>query len=120
MLAMLAKVLARSRPVGFQLLKMEGPNGELVPGTGAKGLRWGKEPARSLESKADALEGSLGASRPGEGDLKGVCDGLGREVLEARVGTPSMGLPAPPGENLEGKVPARARRVWGSVSGVGS
>jgi hypothetical protein len=29
---MLAKVLPLSRPVGFQLLKMEGPNGELVPG----------------------------------------------------------------------------------------
>jgi hypothetical protein len=38
-LAMLAKVLPLSRPVGFQLLKMDGPNGELVPGTWAKGLR---------------------------------------------------------------------------------
>jgi hypothetical protein len=33
-LAMLAKVDPRSRPVGFQLLKMEGPNGELEPGMG--------------------------------------------------------------------------------------
>ena len=77
------------------------------------------EPARSLESRVDEPEGSLGESRPGEGDLKGVCDGLGRDVLEASVGMPSMGLPAP-GENLEGNVPARARRVCGRVSGVGS
>jgi hypothetical protein len=30
---------------------------------------------------------------------------------------PFMG---PPGENLDGTVPARARRVWGRLSGVGS
>ena len=78
------------------------------------------EPARSLESSVDAFERSLGASRPGEGDLKGVCDGLGREVLEASAGMPSKALPAVLGENLDGNVPARARRVCGRLSGVGS
>jgi hypothetical protein len=78
------------------------------------------EPARSLDSRVDALERSLGGSRPGEGDLNGVCEGLGRDVLEASAGMPSMGLPAAPGENLEGNVPARARRVCGRVSGVGN
>jgi hypothetical protein len=28
-------------------------------------------------------------------------------------------LIGPPGENLDGTVPARARRVWGKLSGVG-
>ena len=78
------------------------------------------EPARSLESKVDALDRSLGASRPGEGDLNGVCDGLGRDVLEAIAGMPSIGFPAPPGENLDGNVPARVRRPCGKLSGVGS
>jgi hypothetical protein len=128
MLAMLANVLPLSRPPGgFQLLKIEGPKGELVPGTWvpANGLRWGIEPARSLESSVDVVEGLLlalvvlGASRPGDGDLNGVCDGLGREALAAREGIPSKALPAPPGGNLDGTVPARARRVCGRLSGVG-
>ena len=117
---MLANVFPLSRPVGFQLLKMEGPNGELVPGTWANGLRWGMEPARSLDSNVDALGTSLGASRPGDGDLKGVCDGLGRDVFEASAGKACKTLPAPPGENLDGTVPARARRLCGKLSGVGS
>ena len=74
------------------------------------------EPARSLDSN----EVASGGSRPGEGDLKGVCVGLGRDVLEARAGMPSKPLPAPPGENRDGTVPARARRVCGRLSGVGS
>ena len=56
---MLANVLPRSLPVGFQLLKNEGPNGELVPVTDAKGLRCGIEPALSLDRSAEALEPSL-------------------------------------------------------------
>lgn len=55
-LAMLARVEPRSRPTaaGFQLLlKMEGPKGELVPGTAEKGLRCGIDPARRRESRAE-------------------------------------------------------------------
>jgi len=74
MLAMLASVLALSRPPeGFQVLKMEGPKGELVPGTCENGLLWGIEPARSLERSADwVAAGSVDSVRPGEGDLKGL------------------------------------------------
>jgi len=68
MLAILAKVLPLSRPVGFQLLKIEGPNGELVPGMWANGLRCGMEPARSLERRVDALV-EPSASSAGDGDL---------------------------------------------------
>lgn len=55
MLAILAKVEPLSRPVGFQLLKMEGPKGELLPGMWPeeKGVRWGNEPARSLDNRFD-------------------------------------------------------------------
>lgn len=120
MLAMLARVDARSRPVGFQLLKMEGPNGELVPGICANGLRWGIEPARRRDKRADELDELSGASKPGEGDLKGLWEGVGRDDLGVRAGMLSRALPAPPGENLEGTVPARARLVWGRLSGEGS
>jgi len=78
------------------------------------------EPARSLDSRVDALVRFSAGSRPGDGDLNGVCVGLGRDVLEARAGTLSSPLPTPPGENLDGTVPARARRVCGRLSGVGS
>jgi len=57
---------------------------------------------------------------PGEGDLNGVCDGEGREVLEAKAGIFSMPLTPAPAGNLDGTVPARARRVCGKLSGVGS
>jgi hypothetical protein len=77
------------------------------------------EPARSLDSNVELFRFSVG-SRPGDGDLNGVCVGLGRDVLEARVGMLNSPLPAPPGENLDGTVPARARRVCGRLSGVGS
>lgn len=118
---MLARVLPRSRPaVGFQLEKMDGPKGELVPGIWAKGLRCGMEPARSLDRRVEALAALSFGSIPGDGDLNGLCEGDGREVFDARAGMLSRPLPAPPGENLEGTVPARARRVPGKLSGVGS
>ena len=80
------------------------------------------EPARSLDSRADALFGFSAGSSPGDGVLlKGVCVGLGLDVLEASEGTLRRLLPAPPGENRDGTVPARARRVvCGRLSGVGS
>src|SRR3569833_3131063 len=106
MLAMLARVEPRSRPLGFQLLNMEGPKGELAP-MGAKGLRCGMDPARRRESRVDELDELSGeGSRPGEGDLKGRWEGVGRVDLEGRLGTPSRPLPMPPGEKREGTVPA--------------
>ena len=53
-------------------------------------------------------------SRPGDGDLYGVsaAGGVGREGLEPMAAAllKRAAPPAPPGENLEGTVPARARR----------
>lgn len=110
MLAMLARVDALSRPVGFQLLKIDGPNGELVPGMCANGLLWGIEPARSRDRRADELDEPSDGSKFGEGDLKGLWEGVGLEDFGASVGM--LGRPPPPpGENLDGTVPARARRV---------
>ena len=119
---MLASVEPLSRPpVGFQLLKMDGPNGELEPGMWAKGLRCGMEPALRRDNNVEAPEDGSDGSSPGDGDLKGLCEGAGLEDLEARVGMLSNPFPAPPGENLEGTVPALARRpVDGRLSGVGS
>jgi hypothetical protein len=57
--------------------------------------------------------------RLGDGDLYGLGDGVGREVLEIADGmgpSPFMGAP---GENRDGTVPARARRACGKLSGVG-
>jgi hypothetical protein len=115
-LAMLARVAPRSRPEVFQLLNMEGPNGELAPGRVAKGLRCGIEPARSRESKAEPLEVLSGVSSPGDGDLNGLCEGVGLDVFEARDGRLRRPLLIPPGENRDGTVPARARRTEGRPS----
>jgi len=118
---MLASVDPRSRPVGFQLLKIDGPNGEFVPGMLAKGLLWGIDPARSRESNVEELDVFSVGSRPGEGALNGLRAGVGFVDLGARAGTPNKPEPTPPGENLDGTVPARARRVVeGMLSGVGS
>lgn len=64
---------------------------------------------------------SASAPRFGEGDLYGLAEGVGRDVLfatmEERGPRP---LAAPPGEKREGTVPARARLVVeGRLSGVG-
>lgn len=122
---MLAKVEPLSRPTAFQLLlKMLGPNGELVPDTcWGKGPRWGREPARRRDSRADGLlDGSVLGSRPGEGDLNGLCEGDGLdEVLNANEGGFSKPLElGPPVDSLDGRVPARARRVDGRASWPGS
>jgi hypothetical protein len=121
MLAMLARVAPRSRviPAGFQaLLKRVGPNGEAWPGNGPNGLRWGMDPALNLDSSVEPVAVlSFGGSNPGEGDLNGLWEGVGLEDLgAAKPGTPRSPVPtvpSPPGENLEGSVPARARRPWG-------
>jgi hypothetical protein len=113
---MLASVEPRSRPTpaGFQLLKMDGPNGDAELGKLAKGLRCGMDPARSRESNVEFVEDELSiGSRPGEGVLlKGLWVGVTRAELEAKLGTPRRpGFPERPGGNREGTVPARARRV---------
>jgi len=121
-LAILAKVEALSRPVtaGFQLEKMDGPKGEFEPGIEANGLRCGMEPARSLESSVEGLVVFSNGSSPGDGALNGLWEGVGLDDLGARAGMLSKPLPTPPGENRDGTVPARARRVWGRLSGVGN
>ena len=121
-----ARVPARSRPIplGFQLLKMDGPKGEFVPGMGANWLLWGRDPARSRDNKVELLlAGFSGAGGSGFGDgvlLNGLCAGVGLEDFGPRPERPRRPFPAPPGENREGTVPARARLVWGMLSGVGS
>jgi hypothetical protein len=55
----------------------------------------------------------------GEGALKGLGDGDGREVFATRGGRGPNPLLTPPGEKRDGTVPARARLVDGRASGVG-
>ena len=57
-------------------------------------------------------------------DLKGLVDGVGRELfggIDAGLFVPGVGAPAPPGENLDGTVPARTRRagLWALLSDGG-
>ena len=55
----------------------------------------------------------------GDGLLKGLGDGVGREVLATSDGRGASPLLTPPGEKRDGTVPARARLVCGRLSGVG-
>lgn len=123
-LAMLASVDPRSRPTPVtppQLLKMDGPKGELEPGRGANWLRCGIEPARRRERRVEPFDVLSIGSSPGDGVLlKGLCDGVFLADLAPKPGTFKWFVGAPPGENREGTVPARGRRVWGRESGVGS
>jgi len=96
--------------------KIELPKGEVaggrIPG------RWGMEPARRRERRADlaaALVGpgtkplrSVGVPGP---DLKGLVEGVGREVWGRSEEAESRPGGAAAGEKREGRVPARARRV---------
>lgn len=122
MLAILASVDVLSRPDGQLVENTDGPNGPLDCG-GKFEARCGTDPARRRDSNAALLAAelfSLISPRPGEGALYGLGDGVGRELL----GTIDGRLPSipfgPPGENRDGTVPARARRPWGALSGVGS
>lgn len=80
---MLASVDARSRPELQLEVKSELPNGLDVP---TKFDRCGIDPARSLDSKAALLEllggPLLEVSADTETGLKGLVDGVGREVLD--------------------------------------
>lgn len=107
-LAILARVDVRSRPDAQFVEKTEGPNGP-------EDVNWllcGIEPARRRDNKA-ALESPI-SPRLGEGALNGLGDGEGLDVFATREGRapiPPSPLLTPPGENLDGTVPARARRV---------
>ncbi len=114
-------MLPLSRPLGFHVLKTDGPNGELVPGPWENGLRWGMEPARSLDKRVEDCEALVFSERPGGGVLlNGLWEGVGREDWVESVGMLRRPLPRPPAGNREGTVPARARLVEGKLSGVGS
>ena len=76
--------------------------------------RCGIDPARSLESKAALLElfgGPLfDVSTDSVVGLKGLVDGDGRDVLDRSDCCTLTPLIVPTGKNLDGTVPARARR----------
>jgi hypothetical protein len=117
---MLANVDVRSRPdVQFEE-NTDTPNGDvaLLP----YWLRCGIDPARKRDSNAALLAEleSWMSPRFGDGDLNGLGEGVGRDVLAINEGNPVIPLPAaPPGENRDGTVPARARLACGRLSGVG-
>jgi hypothetical protein len=99
------------------LEKMGLPKAELEGGKYAPG-RWGIEPARRRESSADlaaafvdprALKLELSVGVPGPG-LKGLVEGVGRELLGSREVPDMRPGGAAEGEKREGRVPARARR----------
>lgn len=117
---MLASVDVRSRPEAQFDEKTDTPNGEVAL---LYWLRCGIEPARNLDRSAALWElaDSNSNAKFGEGDLNGLGDGVGREVLLATIeGMGPRPFAAPPGENLDGTVPARARLAGcGRLSGVG-
>ena len=55
----------------------------------------------------------------GDGDLNGLCVGVGREVFATNDGSGPSPFVTPPGEKRDGTVPARALLVGGMLSGVG-
>lgn len=108
----LAKVEDLFRGLFQLVVNKEDPNGLELS---IKLACWGIEPAlrrdRSAEVEFPSAEFTLPASFPmKEDDLKGLVDGVGLEVLGKKDWVP----PRPggvAGENLEGTVPARARRA---------
>lgn len=124
--AMLWRVLLRSRLLVQPVEKIELPNGEVDGGRNPG--RWGIEPARRRERRADlaaallavaAVKPVLSVGVPGPG-LNGLVDGVGRDVF-GRSDEVDMSPPgAAEGEKREGRVPARARRVEVWVDDVDS
>jgi len=118
---MLASVEVRSRPDAQFVENTEGPKGPAAE----YWLRCGIDPARSLDNKAellalDTLWSPISPIDDGEGDLNGLGDGVGLDVLATSVGRAPRPFVTPPGEKREGTVPARARLVVdGRLSGVG-
>lgn len=108
---MLASVEVLSR-LGPQVVeKSEFPNGFDDPGK--LGL-CGIDPARNRDKRAAFVEAAVNILEEGtsaadvEGGLKGLVDGVGREVFESRDCWTFIPLIVPTGENLEGTVPALA------------
>lgn len=114
---MLDKVVARSRPVDQLVENREGPKGLAAP---SRLALWGMEPAR-IRAGIDELPlspatGGLAPvsipETPDPGGRKGLVEGLGRDVLDRRGWWALNPLWFPPGGgNLDGTVPARARRA---------
>ena len=109
---MLVSVVARSL---FEL-QFE-PNTEDPKGVEGEmyGERCGIDPARNLDNNAALPElfgGPLFDGSAGDpGGLKGLVEGVGLEVLDKRDACCTLiPLTVPTGENLDGTVPARARR----------
>lgn len=116
---MLARVDVRSRPDDQFVENTEGPKGVFDP----YWLLCGIEPARNLDKRA-ALFNDPSPISPkfGDGLLNGLGAGEGLEdfaISEGSGPSPPRPLLNPPGENRDGTVPARARRVCGRLSGVG-
>lgn len=92
----------------------DGPKGPLPP---KKLLLCGIEPARRRERDAGAgpapeLAGLEPVSIPETpGGLKGLVEGVGREVCEANGCWSSISFSVPIGGKRDGTVPARARRL---------
>jgi len=86
-------------------------------------LRCGIDPARNRDRRAALLAVvevcSLSSPMVGDGVLKGLGDGVGRDVLATSDGKTERPLLTPPGEKRDGTVPARALLVCGRLSGVG-
>lgn len=102
----------------------DGPNGPVTE----YWLRCGIDPALNLDNRAELLAldvfdttwSPISPIDDGEGDLNGLGDGVGLEVLATSVGRAPRPLVTPPGEKRDGTVPARALRVVdGRLSGVG-
>ena len=110
---MLARVDVRSRPEDQFVANTDCPNGPVVLGYCLCGM----EPARSLESSAALFDtvGSLISLRFGDGLLKGLTEGVGRDDLATKEGRTPSPVAGPPGEKREGTVPARARLVCGTL-----
>ena len=112
---MLWSVLLRSRLLVQPAEKMGLPKGETAGGK--KPGRCGIEPARRRDSRADLAAAfvepsaaklfSVGVPEPG---LKGLVEGVGRDVLGRSDEAESRPGGAAEGENRDGRVPARARR----------
>lgn len=111
---MLVSVVARSRPVDQLVEKSDGPKGFDEPRR--PGL-CGIEPARRRDNAVVlppllAVAGLVPESIPETpGGLKGLVDGVGREVLDRKDCWTFTPLSGPTGENREGTVPALALRA---------
>lgn len=109
------RVVARSRPVAQLVENNDGPNGLEDP---RKPVRCGIEPARRRESEPELLPPAavavvaLGSMPDTPEGRKGLVDGVVLVVWDMKgCCWRFTSLSVPTGENLDGTVPARARRA---------